>query len=131
MRVAILVCLTLFLSNCNISEKSEVSNGDGYGEYEISDPSKSHEGSGPVVHIVEIVQMKFVPDVLNVHKGDTVVWVNNDMVMHDVTEQHDKRWTSAPISSRKTWRMVVTQSEDYYCSLHVVMKGKIVVNEVI
>ena len=79
-------------------------------------------------HTVEIKQMKFDPAELIVQKGDTVVWINNDMVIHDVTEQYAKEWTSSPIPLKKSWQMVVTQSSDYYCSLHVVMKGKIVVN---
>ena len=128
MRIAILIFITLFFSNCNKPEKSEVSNDDVYGEYEIADPSKSKGRREPVVHVVEIVQMKFVPDVVSIHQGDTVVWVNNDMVIHDVTEQYDKKWTSSPIHLKESWQMVVTQSADYYCSLHLVMKGKIVVN---
>ena len=78
-------------------------------------------------HTVDIKQMKFDPAELIVRKGDTVVWINNDIVIHDVTEQYGKQWTSSPIPLKKSWQMVVTQSSDYYCSLHVVMKGKLVV----
>lgn len=78
-------------------------------------------------HTVEIKQMKFEPAELTVQKGDTVVWLNNDMVVHDVTEQYGKEWTSSPIPLNESWQMIVTQSWDYYCSLHVVMKGKLVV----
>jgi plastocyanin len=38
-------------------------------------------------HTVEIKQMKFVPDVLHVHAGDTVLWINSDITDHDVTEE--------------------------------------------
>ena len=71
--------------------------------------------------------MKFQPAELEVQKGDTVVWVNRDIVAHDVTEQPDKAWTSSPLTTGQSWSMVAEQSADYYCSIHVVMKGKLVV----
>jgi plastocyanin len=81
----------------------------------------------PKVHTVEIKQMKFQPAELIVQKGDTVVWINNDIVAHDVTEEPDKAWTSSVMPVGESWSLVVTQSADYYCSIHVVMKGKLVI----
>ena len=81
----------------------------------------------PKVHTVEIKQMKFQPAELVVQKGDTVVWINNDIVAHDVTEESSKTWTSSLMPVGQSWSLVVTQSADYYCSIHVVMKGKLVV----
>lgn len=81
----------------------------------------------PKVHTVEIKQMKFQPAELIVQKGDTVVWINNDIVAHDVTEEPVKAWTSSLMPVGESWSMVVTQSADYYCSIHVVMKGKLIV----
>src|SRR5688572_5460248 len=84
------------------------------------------EKTVPTVHTVEIKQMKFQPEVLNVQKGDTVVWINKDIVVHDVTEETNKAWTSSAMPFGKSWSLVVTESADYYCSIHVVMKGKLV-----
>lgn len=81
----------------------------------------------PQVHQVEIKGMAFQPAELKVRKGDIVVWINRDMVPHDVTEEKKKAWTSSPIPSGKTWRIKVTQSAYYFCSIHQVMKGRIVV----
>ena len=81
----------------------------------------------PKVHTVEIKQMKFQPAELIVQKGDTVVWINNDIVAHDVTEESNKSWTSSLMPVGQSWSLVVTQSADYYCSIHVVMKGKLIV----
>ena len=81
----------------------------------------------PKVHTVEIKQMKFQPAELMVQKGDTVVWINNDIVAHDVTEEPGKAWTSSVMPVGESWSLVVTQSADYYCSIHVVMKGKLIV----
>jgi plastocyanin len=71
--------------------------------------------------------MKFQPAELTVNKGDTVIWTNHDIVTHDVTEEKDKLWTSGPLASGQSWSMVVNNSADYYCSIHVVMKGKLIV----
>jgi plastocyanin len=75
---------------------------------------------------VEIRDMKFEPDVLFAKTGDTVVFTNDDLVTHDVTEQN-KAWTSSALAPGKSWSMVITGSVAYYCSIHVVMKGKIIV----
>jgi plastocyanin len=69
--------------------------------------------------------MKFHPVEIKVHKGDTVVWMNLDIVAHCVTEVSNKPWTSMAILSGGSWKMAVTQSSDYYCAIHPVMKGKI------
>jgi len=79
----------------------------------------------PKTHTIEIKQMRFQPAELIVQKGDTVIWLNNDIVDHDVTEESSKAWTSSLIPPGKSWRSVVNQNADYYCSIHVVMKGKI------
>jgi plastocyanin len=78
-------------------------------------------------HVVEIKGMKFVPEEITVAKGDTIEWINKDITTHDVTEEPTKAWTSSPLVAGKSWSTVVKKTSDYYCSLHVVMKGKIVV----
>ena len=80
-------------------------------------------------HTVEIKQMKFIPDELAVRKGDTVVWVNNGITLHDVTEQPSSAWSSKPIPVGSSWTTIVEETAEYYCSLHVVMKGSIVVQD--
>lgn len=78
-------------------------------------------------HTVEIKQMKFQPNELKVHKGDTVLWINKDITDHDVTEETKKAWTSSKLSMGESWTKVVNESAEYFCSLHVVMKGKLIV----
>ncbi len=78
-------------------------------------------------HTIEIKQMKFQPNELKLHKGDTVLWINKDITDHDVTEETKKAWTSSKLPMGKSWSMIVEESADYFCSLHVVMKGKLIV----
>ena len=83
--------------------------------------------TAPVKHIVEIKAMKFQPAELSLKKGDTVMWVNRDIVAHDVTEELSKAWTSSAMASGGSWSLVVDKSAEYFCSIHVVMKGRLLV----
>jgi plastocyanin len=81
-------------------------------------------GRSEHVATVEIKGMKFMPEKLAIHKGDTVVWVNNDLTSHCVTAT-GKTWTSSTIASGSSWKKVINENTDYYCAIHVVMKGRI------
>lgn len=83
----------------------------------------------PEVYTVEIKDMKFVPDSLVVKKGDKVIFINRDMVNHCVTEEVKNGWTSSAIPGGEDWMLVVNKSSNYYCAIHMVMKGKIIVKD--
>lgn len=78
---------------------------------------------------VEISGMIFHPAELSVHPGDTVVWINRDLVVHDVTQRPDETWTSDTIAVGDSWQMVVDRSFDYRCSLHPTMEGAVRVED--
>lgn len=78
-------------------------------------------------YIIEITQMKFNPAVLTVEKGDSVVFLNHDMVMHDITEESVKAWSSSPINTNQSWLFIASESINYFCSIHPVMKGRVIV----
>jgi len=78
-------------------------------------------------YTVEIKQMQFQPAVLQLHSGDTVWFINRDMVEHTATEATSKRWSSPKLKSDSSWKVAIGHSADYYCTIHPVMKGKIVV----
>jgi plastocyanin len=81
----------------------------------------------PKLYKVEIKAMQFQPAQLSVQKGDTVLFINQDILVHNVTEEKTKAWGSQDLSPGKFYKMVVTKNSDYYCSLHPVMKGKLIV----
>lgn len=82
----------------------------------------------PQTYIVEILNMEFQPADLKVHQGDTVIWINKDIVAHDVTEE-ERAWGSPTLASDSSWKKVIMKSDSYYCSIHVIMKGKLTVEE--
>ncbi|MBO9572164.1 MAG: cupredoxin domain-containing protein [Chitinophagaceae bacterium] len=85
------------------------------------------EGSKSEAVTIEIKNMKFVPDSIEVKKGDKIVFVNRDMVNHCVTEKTTKAWTSGSIAQGQSYEMVADKTTEYFCAIHVVMKGKIIV----
>ena len=71
---------------------------------------KNQEVYEPQTHMVEIIEMKFHPEELKVHKGDTVVWINKDLVSHDVTEVN-KAWASPALANGDTWKKEIPRTK--------------------
>ncbi|MCO5231702.1 MAG: hypothetical protein M9958_11180 [Chitinophagales bacterium] len=78
----------------------------------------------PNIFQVSISGMTYMPDTVTATIGDTVIFTNNDIVPHNVTEINN-HWASPTLNPGDTWKTVVDSSSDYYCSLHLVMKGRI------
>lgn len=82
----------------------------------------------PAVDTVIIKGMVFIPEELHVRKGDIVVWLNKDIVPHNITDFPDNQWTSGTLAVKGSWKKQIDQTFDYYCSIHPTMKGKITVD---
>lgn len=80
----------------------------------------------PRRYLVEIRQMAFVPEVLTVAPGDTVVWVNRDFLPHTSTSA---AWDTKPLLEGKSGEMVAgTLGEiSYHCQFHPTMVGRLIV----
>ena len=73
--------------------------------------------------------MAFHPEVLEVRRGDTVVWINRDMVPHTATSSLRPGWNTGPLPQGKVGQYVAThRGEDaYFCELHPTMLGRLIV----
>lgn len=80
----------------------------------------------PKTDTVIIDQMKFVPVEITISKGDTVLFINRDIVAHNATEVSNS-WASPTLNSGDSWSLVPEKDADYFCSIHIVMKGKILI----
>ncbi|WP_198116635.1 cupredoxin domain-containing protein [Massilia rhizosphaerae] len=82
--------------------------------------------AGAAEHRVVIDAMRFSPQVVQVKPGDTIVWENRDMFVHNVTAAATGA-SSGDLAPGKSWRYVVRggTSFDYLCTLHPVMKGRV------
>lgn len=82
----------------------------------------------PRSHTAEIRGFAYLPATLQVAAGDTVVWINRDVVPHTAT-QDGQGWDSGSIGAEQAWRLVATSggSQPYYCTFHPSMRGVLVV----
>ncbi|WP_376742809.1 cupredoxin family copper-binding protein [Ensifer canadensis] len=73
---------------------------------------------------VTIEKMAFVPAEVEVRVGDTIEWVNRDILVHTATV---KGGWEVLIPAKKTASLVVREAGqiDYYCRFHPNMKGRI------
>lgn len=76
---------------------------------------------------VIIKAMTFHPDTLTVKKGDTVIWINQDIVAHDVSHFPDRSWHSDTLQPKDSFQKVIEDSVGYFCSIHPTMKGVVLV----
>ena len=76
-------------------------------------------------HRVEIQQFRFVPEAIEVKPGDTIVWVNLDIV-RTVTAT-DTSWDSGNLDADAEWEMTVGEpnSGGYFCAYHPAMTASI------
>ena len=81
----------------------------------------------PQRHIIHIEAFAFQPPKIIVSPGDTIVWVNQDIVPHflSIAENH---WQSGVIEEGQLWEMVVEEagSYGYTCVFHPQMTGAFV-----
>ena len=70
-------------------------------------------------HIVEIRDFGFHPQRILVSPGDTIVWINRDIVPHTATAK-DGRWGSKDLEEGDSWEMVVKNGgiQSYFCDFH-------------
>ena len=80
-------------------------------------------------HVVEIRNLQFIPAEITVDIGDTIKWINQDIVPHTGTAD-DKSWDSMLIGSGKEWELIVGKGSftSYFCIYHPGMKAKIRIN---
>jgi plastocyanin len=80
-------------------------------------------------HIVEIRGMAFHQEELEVRRGDTVVWINRDIVPHTATATRKSGWDTGTLLQGKRGQYVASHGgeDPYFCKLHPVMLGKLIV----
>jgi plastocyanin len=80
----------------------------------------------PVTHTVTIDSTKFSPEMLTVRAGDTVVWVNKDLIPHTATSKSGG-FDSLVIATGKSWEYKTSKTGrfPYVCTFHPTMKGQL------
>ena len=83
----------------------------------------------PSTSNVVIQNFAFNPSELTIKQGDTVIWTNKDSVPHTVTSDSGNELASSTLSNGATYSHTFNSAGtfDYHCSIHTMMKGKIIV----
>lgn len=82
----------------------------------------------PASDTVVINEMKFTPAILDVGIGDTVTWINQDLVDHNVKDTINNLFYSDTLHTGKSYRWIVTGGANYICTIHPTMNGSIVIS---
>lgn len=82
----------------------------------------------PGAHIVSIRGFQYAPSALTVAVGDTVTWVNEDLVPHTVTSS-EQGFDSGGIETSQSWQFVAADTGRfrYICTFHPAMRATVVV----
>ena len=78
----------------------------------------------PRTHTVAMEDMRFQPEALTVAPGDTIIWVNKDVVPHSATSDAGS-FDSKDIQAGHSWSYIAWNKGDfsYACTFHPSMKG--------
>jgi plastocyanin len=74
---------------------------------------------------VRMAGLKFSPNALVIRKGTTVVFDNNDVAPHTVTEDGSGGVDSGVLTPRRAFRLVADRRLVYHCAIHPFMKATI------
>jgi len=79
---------------------------------------------------IEIHDMRFEPAILTITAGTTVTWLNEDNSPHTVSERGRAFRSSAlDTSDRFSYTFAAPGEFTYFCTLHPMMVGKIIVKQ--
>jgi len=89
---------------------------------------RAAEGQPAASTIVAVDNFTFTPKEITVPKGTTVTWVNHDDVPHTVVST-DKKFKSRALDTDEKFSFTFSDSGiyGYFCSVHPVMRGKVIV----
>ena len=89
-------------------------------------PQGATDRPPPQTYTVVIEGMAFRPDTIAVNVGDSITWVNKDLVPHSATSTA-AGFDSRMIEANKSWQLTVDRRGDveYICSFHPTMKARL------
>ena len=94
-------------------------------------PTATPTKAPPQTYTVNIKNRAFSPTPITIHVGDTVMWVNMDLVAHTSTSDPgvSPSWDSLQISPNGTFKVTFTNvgTYAYHCTNHPDMMGTIIV----
>ncbi len=93
--------------------------------FEVKNVQSDEMTSKVTDHQIEISGFAFIPKELKVNVGDTITWINRDIVPHNIFDSTDKKSISPDLATGETYTFVVESPMLYECGLHPSMKGNL------
>ena len=76
---------------------------------------------------ITIEKIAFAPQQISAHVGDTIEWVNADIVAHTATARNGAWDVMLPPNAAKRVALKAVGTLDYYCKFHPNMTGQILI----
>jgi plastocyanin len=83
----------------------------------------SNQNDKQNTYTVEIKNFSFIPKVLNLAKGDRVIWVNKDNIVHNIVDSNSQKILSTTLAKGAEFSYIVTDEMNYACGFHPSMTG--------
>jgi plastocyanin len=118
----VLACLALVAAGCGDDDD------DGGADTGADTPEQAAPAGGGGAEVT-MQDIKFDPENLTVKAGDTVEWMNEDSVDHDVTADDFKSGEPGGMASGDTFEHTFKKpgTYDYVCTVHPGMEGTVTV----
>ena len=84
--------------------------------------------AGPRTHRIEMQNMRFGPVPANIKAGDTILWINRDLVPHTATARDHSFDVVIPSRASATTVLRRAGTIPFYCRYHPAMRGGLVVS---
>ena len=94
-----------------------------------SAPGAGAPAGPPQKGVIVIANFAFNPKVMEIAKGERVMWKNDDDVPHRIQSANAKFASSTVLDTRASYGVTLTKPGQYayFCSLHPTMTGSIIV----
>ncbi len=81
------------------------------------------------IHDVRIKDFVYVPETLQVHVGDIVRWINDDLAPHTATAL-EFGWDTGELKRGESAEVVISENMEtaYFCVFHPHMKAQLVIS---
>ena len=96
---------------------------------EVAPAASPGGGAARAAAQVTIRTLKYSPETIEIKRGETVEWQNNDLTPHTGTSQSGNELNSEAVEPDATWSHTFSQpgTFPYYCTFHTEMKGTVIV----
>ena len=82
---------------------------------------------------VSISDFAFSPQVINIRKGDSIIWTNQDLAPHTITSDSSSafKFSSSNLNTGEKYQLTFDSAGTfgYYCAVHPSMKAQVIVSE--